>query len=271
MNNRLQVENLTIKHKESQKNLVTNLNFSVGQGESLIILGQSGSGKSMTCNAIMGLLNKKHFQISGKILFEEQDMLYMNIKERCKIYGGPLAMIPQNPMTALDPSMRIGKQMKETLRIHAQNSKSNLEEKIKHTLHEFGLSDVERVYHSYPYTLSGGMLQRITIAMAIMVEASVIIADEPTTALDVIHRNSTIKLLIGLRERGTAIVLVTHDFSVAKQMGGQLLVMKDSKVIERGNVETILETPANSYTQALLEAYQLSCPHKATQKGEPIC
>ena len=179
-------------------------------------------------------------------------------------------MIPQNPMTAFDPSMRIGKQMKETLAIHSAFDSPQLESKVKEALERAGLDEPDRVYHSYPYTLSGGMLQRVMIAMALMVEAQFIVADEPTTALDVVNRNETVEAFIALREAGAAILLVTHDFSVATQLGGNLLIMKDSKIVETGKTEDILKCPQHAYTKALLAASRLSNT-KLAHKEEKVC
>lgn len=254
----IKVENLCVRLQKSKQLLVDGMEFSISPGESLTILGQSGSGKTMTCHAMMGLLDTKKFQVTGNVLFKSQNLISLMRKERQKVYGGCIAMIPQNPMTAFDPSMRIGKQMKETLAIHSDFAPPMLERKVKEALERAGLDEPDRVYHSYPYTLSGGMLQRVMIAMALMVDAQFIVADEPTTALDVVNRNETVESFIALREAGAAILLVTHDFSVATQLGGDLLIMKDSKIVENGKTGDILKSPQHPYTKALLEASRLS-------------
>lgn len=176
-------------------------------------------------------------------------------------------MIPQNPMTAFDPSMRIGRQMEETLALHSNLAKSLLENKVKESLERAGIVEADRVYRSYPHTLSGGMLQRAMIAMALMVDARLIVADEPTTALDVVNRNATVESFLTLREAGTAVLLVTHDFSVATQFGGNLLIMKDSEIVEKGTTADILKRPVHSYTKALLDASRLSKANFRDKEG----
>lgn len=263
----IKVENLCVKLKKTKQMLVNDIGFSITAGESLTILGQSGSGKTMTCHSIMGLLDIKRFQVTGSIIFENQNLLTLSRKEKQRVYGGPIAMIPQNPMTAFDPSMRIGRQMEETLALHSNLSKSLLENKVKESLERAGIVEADRVYRSYPHTLSGGMLQRAMIAMALMVDARLIVADEPTTALDVVNRNATVESFLTLREAGTAVLLVTHDFSVATQFGGNLLIMKDSEIVEKGTTADILKRPVHSYTKALLDASRLSKANFRDKEG----
>ena len=254
----INVERLCVQLKHTQKTLVRDMTFSISPGESLVILGQSGSGKTMTCRSIMGLLDPHRFNVTGNVSIGDYNLLSLSRKEKQKLYGGAITMIPQNPMTAFNPSLKIGRQMKETLRLHSLILPSALQEKVKQALKDAGLDEPDRVYHSYPFTLSGGMLQRVMIAMALMVDARLIVADEPTTALDVANRNATVASFVKLRDKGAAVLLVTHDFSVAAQLGGKLLIMKDSEIIERGTVDEVLKSPRQPYTRALLEASRLS-------------
>lgn len=258
MSRLLNVEHLKIGLKKTGEELVHDISFSVGEGESLVILGQSGSGKTMTCRALMGLLDRKRFFVEGSLSFEGRQLINLGQKDRGKIYGGAIAMIPQNPMSSLDPSMRIGRQMEETLALHSGLRGRALDERIDRALAEAGLSDTALLRRSYPHMLSGGMLQRVTIAMALMVDARCIVADEPTTALDVTHRDGTIDAFIRFRERGAGVVLVTHDFEVAARMGGQILVMKTGRMVETGKTEELLKCPRAEYTRALLAASRLS-------------
>lgn len=223
-----------------------------------MILGQSGSGKTMTCHSIMGLLNRKLFHVNGSVMFAGQELLGMATKEKSRIYGGEIALIPQNPMTAFDPSMRLGAQMSETLSLHRSLPKRERKSHILNVLAQAGLDEPQRIYRSYPHTLSGGMLQRCTIAMALMVNARLLIADEPTTALDVVTRNATVDAFTTLRNQGAAVLLVTHDFAVAQQLGGHLLVMKDGEIVESGQVQAVLANPQHNYTKALIDAHRLS-------------
>lgn len=264
----LKAENLCVYLRSSGERLVDNISFTLDLGESLVILGQSGSGKTMTCRALMGILNRKQFEAEGKILLNGINLLTIREKERKDIYGSKISMIPQNPMTALDPSAKVGKQMSETLRLHKSISKADARICCLNALEVSGLPECERVYRSYPFQLSGGMLQRVIIAMALMMESELIVADEPTTALDAVHRNETIDSFIALRKKGAAVLMVTHDFSDASKLGGNLLVMKDGNIVEKGKMLEILNSPKHSYTRQLLEATRLSYER---QRGEAVC
>lgn len=252
------VKNLSVLLKRNGEPIVRNVNLSIEEGKSLIVLGQSGSGKTMTCHTITGILNRRRFVPSGEVLFAGQELLSMSPEKQRAIYGAQIALIPQNPMTALDPSTRIGKQMRETLYLHTGLKGDMAGEKLNRALRDAGLDLTENIMRCYPYMLSGGMLQRVLIAMALMVDAKLIVADEPTTALDAEHCRATVDALVCLREQKVAILLVTHDFAVASRMGGDLLVMKEGQVIERGEVSEVLTEPKHLYTRALIEASRLS-------------
>lgn len=254
MSKLIEIKKLEILIKSEKNVVVKGIDFSVDKGKSLIILGQSGCGKTMTCHCMMGILDPKKFSVSGEILYNGVNLLTLLPKEKRKLYGGEIAFIPQNPMTAFDPSMRIGKQMLETLAIHDNMPKSDRKNAVVSALKKSGLDDAERVYHSYPFELSGGMLQRVLIAMVLMVNAKLVIADEPTTALDVVHRNETIEAFVKLRESGTAVLMVTHDFAAAVQLGGDMLIMNEGEIIETGRASEILSSPKHCYTRNLIEA-----------------
>ena len=241
----LMIDHLSINLRSGTDNLVSEISFAIKEGESLILLGQSGSGKTMTCSAVLNLLDPKKFNSSEK--------------QRRGIYGNQIVYIPQNPMTALDPSMRIGRQMDETLRLHSDKSRQQRYNYILRLLHDVGLDDPDRVYRAYPHMLSGGMLQRVIIAMAMMLDAKFVLADEPTTALDVIHRNGIIDLFSQMKANGVGILMVTHDFATALQLGGNVLVMKEGKIIESGEVQSVFDHTTEPYTRSLIEAYSLSC------------
>ena len=210
----LMIDHLSINLRSGTDNLVSEISFAIKEGESLILLGQSGSGKTMTCSAVLNLL---------------------------------------------DPSMRIGRQMDETLRLHSDKSRQQRYNYILRLLHDVGLDDPDRVYRAYPHMLSGGMLQRVIIAMAMMLDAKFVLADEPTTALDVIHRNGIIDLFSQMKANGVGILMVTHDFATALQLGGNMLVMKEGKIIESGEVQSVFDHTTEPYTRSLIEAYSLSC------------
>lgn len=258
MSKLLSVENLHIKIIKENCNIVKGISFSIAAGDTLVLLGQSGSGKSMTCRAIMGLLDTKRFLLSGSVRYKNMELLDISKVEKRRIYGGEIAFVPQNPMTALDPSMKIESQMDETLNYHTNTNRKERKERIAESLHRAGLDDIKTVLNSYPYMLSGGMLQRVIIAMALMSEAKLIIADEPTTALDVVHRNETIDEFLRLKDQGIAIFMVTHDFAAASQLGGQLCIMNDGELVEQGALDEVLRQPGHDYTKALIAASSLS-------------
>lgn len=267
MSKLLQISHLSVNLRRTGDAIVKDIGFSLREGESLILLGQSGSGKTMTCHAVMGLLEPRRFAVSGSVLFEGTDLFTCGLRERRQVYGGRIAMIPQNPMTAFDPSMKIGRQMMETLLLHTGLSRKEAGDRLKQAFCVAGLVGPDTVCESYPYMLSGGMLQRVMIAFALMVDAKLIIADEPTTALDVAHRNSIVEEFRKLRTAGAGVLLVTHDFAVAAQFGGNILVMKDGDAIERGTVKSVLENPSHPYTKELLNAARLC---GADDKGRRI-
>ncbi len=256
--NELIIKDLSICLKKDRKPLVRNLSFTLNCGESVVLLGQSGCGKTMTCHAVTGLLNPNVFLTEGSISFCGTELIGLPDRKRRSIYGCRIAFVPQNPMTALDPSMKIGKQMDETLRLHTDLNPEQRRQKILRALEEAGLSDALRVAASFPFHLSGGMLQRVLIAMALITDAGLILADEPTTALDVVHRNEIVDAFVKLRDRGAAILFVTHDFSAALRLGGNVIIMRDGEILETGKTRDVYASPGTDYTRALVKASALS-------------
>jgi len=258
----LSVEELRVFAKGAPAPLVDGLSFTLLPGASLILLGQSGCGKTMTCRAVMGLLDRRAFRTEGRAVFDGTELLGLPEKRRADFYGSRIAFIPQNPMTALDPSVTVGRQMTESLRqytgLSAQRRRRALE-----ALERAGLEDADRVFASRPDMLSGGMLQRVLIAMALSTDAELVVADEPTTALDVVHRNETVDAFIGLRNSGAAVLFVTHDFAAATRLGGEILVMKDGAAVERGRTEDVYARPETEYARALVRASALSKERRA--------
>ena len=258
MSDIMRIQNLSVQLRREKRTLVDSISFSVEAKQPLIILGESGSGKTMTCSAIMNLLDAKRFAVSGEMIYQGRNLLDLSVKDRRALYGNEIAFIPQNPMTAFDPSMKIGKQMVETLRIHSGKRAAQCRQIAMEALLAAGLSENVRVFSSYPHELSGGMLQRVMIAMVLMTQAKLVIADEPTTALDVVHRNESISAFRRLVERGTTVIMVTHDFAAAVQLGGKLLIMHSGKIIERGTVADVFQHPQAEYTRSLIGASTLS-------------
>ncbi len=258
----LNVKDLRIRLKQAkgteERPLVEALSFEIPEGRSLTLLGQSGCGKTMTCRAVMDLLDPRVFSVSGEIRFGNRDLTALSEKEKRRLYGREIAFVPQNPMTALDPSMRIGRQMEETLKIHTADDAARRAGRIAAALRKAGLEEPDRILRSYPHMLSGGMLQRVLIAMAMMTDAKLVIADEPTTALDLVHRNEILDEFILLRESGAAVLVVTHDFAAALRLGGDLLVMQNGRAVESGDARAVYDAPRQEYTKALVEASRLS-------------
>lgn len=258
MSKMVDIRKLEIIIKQEKKTVVKGIDISLDKGKSLIILGQSGCGKTMTCHCMMGLLDLKKFSVSGELFFDGADLMKLSAKEKRRLYGKEIAFIPQNPMTAFDPSMKIGKQMIETLSLHSDMPKKERRGAVISALKDSGLDDAQRVFNSFPFELSGGMLQRVLIAMVLMTRARLVIADEPTTALDVVHRNETIEAFAKLRKNGTAVLMVTHDFAAAVQLGGDMIIMNEGEITETGTAADILSSPKHSYTKRLIEASVLT-------------
>lgn len=253
----LKVEHLSIALKNPHQQLVRDISLLLEEAGAAILLGQSGSGKTMTCRAILGLLNSSTFQVDGDLLFDGISLLQLKEKERALYYGSKIAFVPQNPMTALDLSRKIGGQMAEFLSLHQDLKKKDAISLYEQAMARAGLIDTKRILSSRPYQLSGGMLQRCLIALAIAGKAKLVIADEPTTALDAIHRDRAVEQFLQLQEQGCALLIVTHDFDVARHIGGHVLIMKEGQTVEQGSAKEVLQNPKAAYTRELIEAIHL--------------
>ena len=253
----LTVNHLSVRLKKKGTSLVNDVSFQANSGQILGIIGESGSGKSMTCRALMGLLDPSRFLISGEALFKGQDLFKLPSKKLRPLRGNHIAMIMQNPMTAFDPVTRIGSQMVETLRAHQQSSKEQAIASITQELAKLGLDDVPRILNSYPHELSGGMLQRIMIALALLLSPELIIADEATTALDVHTQAVILEEFTAIRNAGISMIVVTHNFGVLAKLADDVVVLHDGSVVEHGSVYQIFDKPTQPYTQELLQASNL--------------
>ena len=252
----LEVANLSVdlETPSGLQRVVDGGRFSVGEGESLGVVGESGSGKTMTALALMGL-TPENALVSGSIRFEEQELVGLGEDAMRALRGDRIAMVFQEPMTALNPLHRVGAQVAEPLMLHrGLGKKAALEEAVR-LLDHVRLADPERAAHSYPFALSGGERQRAMIAMAIGCSPRLVIADEPTTALDVTVQARILELIDGLRaETKMALLLVSHDLAVIAGYCERVIVMYAGIVMESGPVEAVLREPRNPYTRALLEA-----------------
>ncbi len=253
----LEVKNLTIGFVDTKptQQVVNQISFHINKGEILGIVGESGSGKSMTALSIMGLQKDSARITSGEINLEGKNLLGMSEKERRAYLGKEIAMVFQEPMTSLNPVMKIGDQVSEMLKLHTNLSKQERLEKTYQSFEEVGLSNPKELYDKYPFELSGGMRQRVMIAMAMICKPKVLIADEPTTALDVSVQAQILELLKKMNEEyGVSIILISHDLGVIRTMCKQVIVMAEGNIVEQGQVEDILYHPKQEYTIKLLEA-----------------
>ncbi len=238
-----------------RKYAVENLSLDLRQGEILCIVGESGSGKSITALATMGLLPRNLNNARGEILFEGKDLLKIDGKTRLSITGRNIAMIFQEPAAALNPVFRIGEQVSEVFRIHSSLSASEIKKRVIDLFNEVKLPSPEQIYNSYPHQLSGGQCQRVMIATALALEPSILIADEPTTALDVTTQAQILKLMLELRNNhNTSIIFITHDFGVVAEIADRVAVMQMGKLVEVGTRDEILNHPQKDYTKRLLSA-----------------
>ena len=263
----LRVEDLTVKFRtyNGEVTAVNNLELLLNENETLGIVGESGSGKSVTSLSIMGLLEEATSSVSGKALFKGTDLIAMKEKEKQQYRGNHLAMIFQEPMTSLNPLHKCGKQIIESMRIHTDISKADAQEKAIELLKLVGIPAPEQRFNEYPHQMSGGMRQRVMIAMALACDPQLLIADEPTTALDVTIQAQILEVLKELRDRlKMGIILITHDFGVVSEVCDRVIVMYTGKVVEQGLIREILDNPKHPYTEGLIAAI----PNIQDEKGK---
>ncbi|MEI4615460.1 ABC transporter ATP-binding protein [Bacillus cereus] len=241
--------------EEGTVKAVNHVSFSVREGETVCVVGESGCGKSVTALSIMGLIAESGSVVGGDILYEGKSLLGMKEKELRSLRGNDIAMIFQEPMTSLNPVFTVGEQIVETLREHELLSKNEAYKKAIELIRKVGIARADEIVHSYPHELSGGMLQRIMIAVALSCNPKLLIADEPTTALDVTIQAQILDLLRQVKEGfKTSILLITHDLGVVAEMADYVVVMYGGKVIEEAPVLEIFQNPKHPYTKGLLKS-----------------
>ena len=253
----LEIENLQVEFGSEARpfKAVDQVCLSVDKGEVVGIVGESGSGKSVTCKAVMGLIDWPGRVSAERLAFDGQDLLRMPEKQRRRITGCDVAMIFQEPMTSLNPCFTAGYQIMEALKIHEGGSKAVRKARALELLEQVGIPDPPARLKAFPHQLSGGMSQRIMIAMAIACNPRLLIADEPTTALDVTIQAQIIDLLLALQRQGQmALMLITHDLALVAEAAQRVVVMYAGQVVETGPVPEIFDCPRHPYTAALLEA-----------------
>jgi peptide/nickel transport system ATP-binding protein/peptide/nickel transport system permease protein len=253
----LQVRDLTVDLQRSEGVLtaVAGVSFDISAGEALGLVGESGSGKTLTSLSIMRLLQSPPFQLSGEVLLNGTDLLKLTLPQMRRIRGREVAMIFQDPMSALNPAQTVGKQVAESIRLHDDVSARDAQRRAIDMLAKVGIPDPRRRADAYPHEYSGGMRQRAMIAIALACSPKLLIADEPTTALDVTVQAQILELLRGLQdELGLAILLVTHDLGVVAEFCDRAVVMYAGQVVETGRTQVLFESPHHPYTSALLAA-----------------
>ncbi len=258
----LTIRNLCVRFGTQEKPFlaVDGVDLNVDQGELLGIVGESGSGKSVSMMALMGLLEGQGVVTSDQMLFDGKELSTLSAKEKRKIIGKDIAMIFQDPMTALNPSYTVGFQIEEVLKVHIGLNRKARRQRAIELMREVEIPDPERRLSAYPHQLSGGMSQRVAIAMAIACEPRLLIADEPTTALDVTIQAQIMDLLLRLqKERGMALIMITHDLAVVSELAQRTVVMYAGQVAETGAVSDVFFQPAHPYTKALIDSIPESC------------
>jgi oligopeptide/dipeptide ABC transporter ATP-binding protein len=278
----LEVEHVSVTFPTKSREIaaVRDVSFRIGAGKTLVLLGESGSGKSVTSRAIMRLYGR-NARISGTVRMGDTDLFALDERSMRKLRGAALAMVPQDPTAALDPLRRVGGQLVEVLRTHGMaQSRADAKARCRALLASVGIPDPDRVARSYPHELSGGMRQRAMIAVAIACEPRVLVADEPTTALDVTVQAQVLELFAELQRRlGMAMLMVTHDVGVARDIADEVAVMYAGRIVEAGPADEVLTSPRHPYTMGLLGAVPtptvsrgalLAIPGRPPAAGEPL-
>ncbi|MBN9441520.1 ABC transporter ATP-binding protein [Bosea sp. (in: a-proteobacteria)] len=250
---------------------VEDVSLSVGRGEIVCVVGESGSGKSVTAFSVMGLLAKVLKPVAGAIRLEGEDLLAASPQRLRALRGDRMAMIFQEPMTALNPVLTIGDQIEEVLRIHTDLDQPQRRARVLAMLEAMRLPDPERMHASYPHQISGGQRQRVMIAAALILDPALLIADEPTTALDVTTQAQILKLIKEMQERrGTGVLFITHDFGVVSEIADRVVVMEKGRVVEQGPAAQVLRQPKHPYTRMLIAAVPVLKPARRPEPAGPM-
>ena len=277
MNDILTVRDLSVHFRQGKRlvQLVDRVSFSVARGECLGILGESGSGKSMTCKALLGLLDD-NFQVTGSSRFEGKPLLSQTPEQLRRLRGGKISMVLQNPMSCFDPLYRIGEQMAETLQEHTALKGRPLQKRMEDILRLMRIHDPADVLRKYPHQLSGGMLQRAMIGLAICMQPSLIIADEPTTAIDSISQYAIMQEFLRIKQRGeVSMIFISHDLGVLSLIADRLIVMHDGKAVESGTAQEIFDNATDTYTRHHIKQHRavmhrfLDALHAPACPGKP--
>lgn len=253
----LQVKDLTVSFNAyaGKVQAVRGVSFDLKRGETLAIVGESGSGKSVTNKSIMGILSQNAVIESGEILYDGMDLTKLSEKEFCQLRGKRIAMVFQDPLSALNPIMKVGKQITETILVHQKLSRQEAKKKAIALMEAVGIPDAPKRFNQYPFQFSGGMRQRIVIVIALACNPEILICDEPTTALDVTIQAKILELIKDIKARmNLSVIFITHNMGVVANMADRICVMYAGKIVEFGTSDDIFYHPAHPYTWALLSA-----------------
>lgn len=251
----LDVQDLHVTFLSTGREVVRGVDLQMEPGERWGLVGESGSGKTVTAMALSGLLERRNVSMRGHVLFDGQDLLACSREQLRSVQGKSIGVVFQEPMTSLNPLMKVGRQVEEVLRIHTDLSAAERRQRVLQAMAEVELPDPEQTYEKYPHQLSGGQRQRAVIASAMIIHPRLLICDEPTTALDVTVQAQILQLLRSASDRfDVAILLISHDLSVVRRLCEQVAVMYQGQIVERGQTEGIFQNPRDPYTRRLIEA-----------------
>ena len=251
----LEIRDLHIKFHDADHEAVRGIDLRVDSGEIVGLVGESGSGKTVTAMVISSLLPPNKAAVTGQVLLDGEDLLQLDEKAMRKKQGSDISVVFQEPMTAMNPVMRIGPQVEESLRVHTNLSREERKARALQALRDVDLDNVEELYDKFPHQLSGGMLQRVMIAAAIVSSPKLLLADEPTTALDVTIQAQILELLLRLnKERGMSILFISHNLNVVRKLCSRVAVMEKGLIVEQGETEQVFLDPRAPYTQRLIAA-----------------
>ncbi len=270
--NVLEVRGLTVRLPERADRpfAVEDVSFDVASGEIVCVVGESGSGKSVTAYTVLGLLPEALVPVAGEVRLEGENLLGRPERELRRLRARRMAMIFQEPMTALNPVLTVGAQIAEVLEIHTDLDAAARRAKVIEAMREVALPDPEHLYDAFPHQLSGGQRQRVMIAMALILEPALLVADEPTTALDVTTQAQILQLIRDLQRRhGTAVLFITHDFGVVAEIADRVVVMQEGRVVEQGPVRDVLFRPQHPYTRMLIASVPSLTPPERPPVGKP--
>ena len=251
----LEIRSLRVRFLSTGKQAVDGVDLTVEAGQRVGLVGESGSGKTVTAMALSGLIERWNVDMSGQVLFDGRDLLACTREQLRAVQGKDIGVVFQEPMTSLNPLMRVGRQVEEVLKIHTDLAADQRRERALEALAQVGLPDPEITYEKYPHQLSGGQRQRAVIASAMVIHPKLLICDEPTTALDVTVQAQILRLLKSIsREYGVAILLISHDLSVVRRLCESVAVMHQGRIVERGETARVFAAPEDDYTKRLIAA-----------------